>query len=159
MTYGSIGSISSGTLLPADLIPVFADELKDLAKASKSDAYRDLLARADAWIEVDDNMEPGEIPDSDEHDDIGPELVIELMDALGEFAPPYFYFGTHPGDGADFGFWLYEDFQQDFDGLTVSDTSEVPDDYEGEVLHVNDHGNCTLFAARNGELKEIWAVV
>jgi len=159
MTYGSIGSISSGTLLPADLIRVFADELKDLAKASKSDAYKDLLAEAEAWVEADDSMDPGEVPDGDEHDDCGPGLVDELIDALGEFAPPYFYFGAHPGDGADYGFWLHDDFQQDFDGLTVDDISEVPDDYEGEVLHVNDHGNCTLYSARNGELKEIWAVV
>jgi hypothetical protein len=156
MTYGSIGSISSGTMLSEDLIPAFADELAELAKTAKSDAYKDLLAKADAWLDVDQDADDF---DADQHNDDGSEIVNDLMDALGEFAPPYFYFGAHPGDGADYGFWLYDDFQQDFDGLTVDDTSEVPDDYEGEVLHVNDHGNCTLFAARNGELKEIWAVV
>ncbi|MGH8674178.1 MAG: hypothetical protein ACREVG_07705, partial [Burkholderiales bacterium] len=43
------------------------------------------------------------------------------------------------GDGADFGYWLQD--MTDFDGLRVNDTSEVPSDYSGEVLHVNDHGN------------------
>lgn len=48
----------------------------------------------------------------------------------------------------------------EFDGLVVSDTSEVPADYDGEVLHINDHGNATLYVADGeGNLKEIAAVV
>lgn len=47
----------------------------------------------------------------------------------------------------------------DFDGLRVSDLSEVPDDYTGEVLHVNDHGNMTLYACTDGECSEVWSVV
>jgi len=53
---------------------------------------------------------------------------------------------------------LSEEFEDDFDGLKVDDLSEVADDYTGEVLHVNDHGNCTLYASESGELKEIWAI-
>jgi len=61
--------------------------------------------------------------------------------------------------GSYYGFWLSESFEADFDGLKVSDTSEVPADYSGEVLHVNDHGNATLYAASAGALTEIWSVV
>jgi hypothetical protein len=46
--------------------------------------------------------------------------------------------------------WMSD--MDDFDGLRVSDTSEVPDDYSGEVLHVNDHGNATLYVADNGSI-------
>ena len=48
---------------------------------------------------------------------------------------------------------------RDFDGLKVSDTGDVPADYSGEVLHINDHGNMTLYSAERGKLTEIWSIV
>jgi hypothetical protein len=99
-----------------------------------------------------------------------------LFDALEYYAMPYFYFGAHPGDGSDYGYWLSEGFDEDFvnvtanyargakasefpDQIKVNDTSEVPRGYTGEVLHVNDHGNCTLYAYNRGRSREIWAIV
>jgi len=83
-----------------------------------------------------------------------------LTDALNEYAPDHFYFGSYPGDGADYGYWLSDSFQDDFDGLKVSDTCDIPAGYVGEVLHVNDHGNMTLYTrGRNGRLYEVWAIV
>jgi hypothetical protein len=82
-----------------------------------------------------------------------------LIDALNEYAPAHFFFGTHPGDGSDFGYWLSDGFADDFDGLKVSDTSEVPRGYSGEVLLVNDHGNMTLYAYSRGRGREVWAIV
>ena len=41
--------------------------------------------------------------------------------------------------------------------LRVNDTSEVPRGYTGEVLHVNDHGNTTLYTASRGKLTEVWS--
>jgi hypothetical protein len=49
--------------------------------------------------------------------------------------------------------------RREFDGLVVSDTSEVPSDFSGEVLHINDHGNATLYGARRGKLVEVAACV
>ena len=40
----------------------------------------------------------------------------------------------------------------------VSDTADVPDDYRGEVMLVNDHGNVTLYHAKVA-LEEVWAIV
>jgi hypothetical protein len=135
----SFGSISCGTMLPEDLIPAFEYELN--------------LCNTDhPLLKEIDKLEDYKSEEADE-------ILQELFDALNEYAPAYGYFGSHPGDGADYGFWLSETIEEDFDGLKVDDTSEVPSDYSGEVLHVNDHGNCTLYVADHGKLTEVWAVV
>lgn len=147
----TFGSISSGTMRNEDLIPEFAWHLEQFAKAAAphpgaiNPDHLDLVNEADALEDFD----------SEEAD----ELLSSLFDALNEYAPAYGYFGAHPGDGADYGFWLSESFKQDFDGLKVSDTSEVPEDYCGEVLHINDHGNMTLYSCDSGRLSEVWSLV
>lgn len=46
--------------------------------------------------------------------------------------------------------------RQEFEGKVVEDLSEVPEGYRGQVLHVNDHGNVTLYNAfKNGNFHEI----
>ena len=83
-----------------------------------------------------------------------------LFDALGEYAPEGFYFGAHPGDGCDYGYWLSEEFTAEFDGLKVQDLSEVPTGYAGEVLVVNDHGNTSLYSYhRNHSYTVLWEIV
>lgn len=144
------GSVSSGTMRPEDLIPCFASELDSLlAKQPRRFKRKELraLIREANRIEDYDSEESGYV-------------LEELFDALGQFAPSYAYFGSHPGDGADFGFWLIEDLDSCFDGLRVSDTSEVPRAYRGEVLHINDHGNVTLYVSNGrGKLREVWGLV
>lgn len=156
----NIGTVSCGTLITSDLISSFCDELESQVKAAAphpgamNPDQMNLIRECGEWLDTDE----------DERDEeIGAELVNDLIDALSEYAPPYFYFGAHPGDGADFGYWLGEDdlnrAVRDNGGLCVDDLSEVPADYVGEVLHVNDHGNASLYSADNGKLTEIWAVV
>lgn len=143
MSKYTIGSISHGTMRPEDLIPEFIYTLKQLDTEKK---YTELIIEAEAITDFDS-------------DDASELLNEDLFNALNDMAPPYFYFGSHPGDGSDYGFWLSEDSLEDFDGLKVDDTSEVPDDYVGEVIHVNDHGNTTLYVADGGKLTEVWAIV
>ena len=51
---------------------------------------------------------------------------------------------------------LSEREDREYEGLVVSDLSEVPFTYTGEVLHVNDHGNVTIYSVRSyGKFKEI----
>lgn len=138
--YAQFGSISNGTMRAEDLCDTFAWELSTLARrAGRIREFSKLIK--EARTEPDDDV------------------VNDLFDALQEFAPPYGYFGAHPGDGSDYGFWMYGDMQSDFDGLQVSDTSEVPRGYSGEVLHVNDHGNMTLYRYARGRAYEVWGVV
>lgn len=142
------GTVSHGTLRPEDLIPAFADELRRLRGALP-------LYIAKQLREFNAAMTAGQ----DAADEMGVELVQALEDGLQQYAPAYGYFGAHPGNGSDFGFWLCDDWQDLFDGLQVADTAEVPKGYRGEVLHVNDHGNATLYVATSRGLREVWAIV
>lgn len=142
MKTGSIGSVSSGTMRTEDLIPDFTKLLKQL---DEEKTYAQLIEDCEHYMDY----EP------EEQDD----LLNDLFDALNVYAPSWCYFGAHPGNGSDYGFWVSETVADDFDGLKVNDTSEVPEDYTGEVLHANDHGNLTLYKSEKGKLTEIWAIV
>ncbi len=162
-----LGSIASGSLRTEDLLPAFLDCLDswkeelslslpigatfEQTESVKREVSRidDLLADIESRQSSDDYYESEEA----QYD------MESLESELQNVAPPYFYFGAHPGDGADFGFWLSEDSLADFDGLRVDDLAEVPDDYCGEVLLVNDHGNTSLYIANNGQMSEVWAIV
>ena len=43
----------------------------------------------------------------------------------------------------------------EFDGLVVDDLSAVPEEYDGAILDINDHGNVTLYITNCGQFKEI----
>lgn len=145
------GSISSGTLRSEDLLSAFVDELRVIRGALPKDLYKALRAVHTSNDYGSDNAHT---------------LVNDLADALNELAPAYGYFGAHEGDGSDFGFWLPAGWDDDFDGLRVADISEIPRDYTGEVLHVSDHGNPTLYWADAANtsidyprLTEMWSLV
>jgi hypothetical protein len=142
----NMGSVSSGTMRAEDLIPAFIAELR-WQKPLKRE-HRKLIR------EIEKAMKQEDYFDNDASDDLE-----ALFNALDEYCLPYFYFGAHPGDGADYGYWLSDGFEDEFDGLKVNDTSEVPKGYTGEVLYVNDHGNCTLYAYSRGRSRKVWAIV
>lgn len=137
------GTVSSCTMRTEDLIPAFADALEYLSNGS-SESHTKLVAKANDVEDFDSD---------DAH-----KILSELFDALNKYAPAYGYFGANEGDGADYGFWLSDALGFDFDGLKVDDLSEVPEDYTGEVLETNDHGNLTLYSVEGGKFTEIWAV-
>ncbi len=146
--YGSIGSVSSDTMRECDLIPSFLWEAKNLRLTKEE---RKQVSAISKRADVDEDATYWQ------SEEAGYDLET-LFDILENHSLPYCSFGASDCDGACYGWWLYFD-QQDFDGLKVNDTSEVPKGYSGEVLHVNDHGNITLYSASRGRLHEIWAVV
>jgi len=153
--FGGIGSVSSGTMRNQDLIPSF------LWEANRLRLTRDERNEVRAIQKRVNKVTNGEFGDSDAYWqaeesewDLG-----NLFDILENHSLPYFYFGAHEGDGADYGWWLSSCFEEDFDGLKVGDLSEVPTGYSGEVLHVSDHGNMTLYAYSRGRGREVWGVV
>jgi len=92
-------TVIHGTLRPQDLIPAFLDALCVLAPA----AYSQLTLRPFGPIPsyVQDEGDDSEWWYSEEAWD----LLNDLTDALNDCAPEGYYFGAHPGDGSDFGFW------------------------------------------------------
>lgn len=69
-----------------------------------------------------------------------------------------------------FMYWMFDDNSlflcADIDGakedvgfVSSKDQNYPDDDYEGEWLHVSDHGNATLYVRENGKDREIWSVV
>jgi hypothetical protein len=108
MTEIKVGTVSHGTLLSKDLIETFSWALRHLAVLpTQNVGNTKLLREADAWLQV------VEIGEDGDYEELGSELVNDLIDALNELAPDGLYFGANEGDGSDFGFWPVEEF--DFD--------------------------------------------
>lgn len=91
------GSVIHGTMLNSDLIPAFLDVLQDLDPNRFVEIMSRFPSKDGLWSMMD--------MDSDE----ASEFVVELFDALNEYAPDGCYFGAHPGDGSDYGFWQSEE--------------------------------------------------
>ncbi len=149
-SFAYIGSVSSGTMRPEDLIPRFLYVLGQLDKPAH-----------DALVEEYEDVLDSDDPDAEQQD-----YALEaLFDALDQCAPPYCYFGSHEGDGADYGFWiswdsLNEDTDNEFGPVVKVNAGDewpnpLPDGAEF-VLEVNDHGNATLLTATD---EEVWSVV
>lgn len=162
-----IGSISHGTLRDEDLLEVFTNELEwqiqrneDYFSHPENLAQRDrlnaILGEAqDCW--TDD----GEDIRADKWEETAELINDTLINALEVFCLPYFYFGAHPGDGSDFGFWPIDidDIKEHVEFSSTTEQEYPNDDFQGEWLHVNERGNCTLYVRENGQDKEIWAIV
>ena len=93
------GTVSHGTLRPQDLIPAFLDAVRDYAPAH----YEGMMAAAFGPI-PSHVMDEGDDSDWWQSEDAG-FLLEALFNILEEAAPEGMYFGAHPGDGSDFGFW------------------------------------------------------
>lgn len=91
-----IGSVISATLRDQDLIPAFEGVLDSAG------------VEYDRPPSVDKLLLEQELTD-DELEEIGFYLNETLIDLLNEIAPEGTYFGSHPSDGADFGFWETEE--------------------------------------------------
>ena len=140
MAQFEVGSISTGTLNPEDLLPTFA-------RALERHAPDHALVTAAYAIQV--------------YDDGGAsELINEIQAELQNYCPPFVTFGTLEGDGADFGFWpdmdsLEEALIDPEWTLIDGELYRIPRD-EAVLVHVNDHGNVTVMDL---ERNVLWAVV
>lgn len=153
MITAEFGSIRTGTLRTQDLMESFIWELRKVLK-HRSRELTAIESRFNRAIN-------GRYGDNDMYfyGNVGQFDLDSLFDMLNEHAPDFGYFGSHPGDGANFGFWLNEFFEYDYDGLKVGDLSEVDKSHIGYVLHINDHGNMSLYWKSARKLKELWSIV
>jgi len=139
-----LSSISSGTLRPEDLIPTFANFLEPGSE---------LAARAKAYNPNTTSLEEASW------------LVEDLIEALNEMAPPYYYFSPADDDLANFGFWInLPAINADLASgklRKVADLSEIPASYNGRALLIDDENNneMSLYAVKDGIANKIWSVV
>jgi len=92
------------------------------------------------------------------------QLLDDMFDALDEMAPPYCYFGAHPDDAADFGFWPnWESIDADIRSgelLKVTTLGEIPANYNGlALLTSNGDNDATLYNVEGGAATEVWSTV
>ena len=99
-------SVSSGTLRPQDLIPDFVYVIRDTPE------YQQIAFHPNLSWELKVIFDPTAYNDDDERwdsEEISYFLNEELFDILNNYAPEGYYFGSHPGNGSDFGYWKIED--------------------------------------------------
>jgi len=119
----SLGACSNATLRSVDLLPRLANylsialdtievryenagqALKDFEQGFVSE-YRHIVADAVEFHELNADEYGSAYVDSVEMD--AQEIIVSLFDALDQLSPDGQYFGSHPGDGADFGYWENE---------------------------------------------------
>ena len=151
-----IGELSSGTMRSDDLAPVFIDALEELGNPDAS-KFRD------AWSEIETGFvqafEADENANTHELECEADELVNELVDVLQEHAPGYCTFGSHPGDGACFGFFPCEDWEQMMKDDGVEFVNDLADIETREICLVNDHGNVTFGYLDSDGFHETWSIV
>jgi hypothetical protein len=91
-------------------------------------------------------------------------LNLSLDDLLEQWCPPFHYYGTYNGDGADIGFWLDQDSLNEalienvvfsLEAGTEWDVSSIHPDSQ-YVLEITDHGNITL---KDLDGNELWSYV
>ena len=97
-------SVIHGTHRNEDLIPSFMEVINifDPEKAKELKAKYPEMEKACKDLEESEDTNYFESEESDY-------LLNEvLFDVLDSFAPANYYFGSHIGDGSDFGFWKAE---------------------------------------------------
>ena len=71
----------------------------------------------------------------------------------------YCYWGVSD-DGENFGLYpCVEDAKESCDFVSSRINEWPGDNYQGVYLHINDHGNCSLYNRIEGTDNEIWSVV
>lgn len=101
------GTVIEGTMRPEDLIPAFCNTL---AHYGETERVQELEAE---YREVFAALAHSELGGLDPQDDDPLNLLDALFDALNDIAPEGMYFGAHPGNGSDYGFWRIEEEDQD----------------------------------------------
>jgi hypothetical protein len=106
--------VSSDTLRSEDMLPSYWSAVESLAqlagKASPIAAHT--LADLERLVGEDSSEDAWD-------DELACQLLEELDSCLQELAPCGFYFGASEGDGACFGFWLTEYWQDALEHMQV----------------------------------------
>ena len=103
-----MGTLIHGTMRPEDLLPAFLAECDRLGVTVSTETRAIAEAMAD--------------PDAIALQTAVDEALEELFDALSSAAPFGCYFGALPGDGADCGYWLSEEWCDALDERCIDES-------------------------------------
>ena len=95
-------SVIHATMRPQDLIPAFLDVIRDTAE------YAQMVANNSIPSVVTDPS-ASDYDKRWESEDVVYFLNEDLWDILNSYAPDGYYFGSHPGDDSDYGYWSCEE--------------------------------------------------
>lgn len=101
-------TVSRGTLRPCDLVPAFLEVIKDTPE------YIQIMNSNDFDLKVISDGGSDKNDPRWESESISYLVNETLPDTLNSYAPNGFYFGSHVGDGSDFGYWENEE-EENFD--------------------------------------------
>lgn len=108
MTIITEGTIIHGTGRTQDLLRAFAAELDRVRPQNDGMAA---AAICDAE-ELEVAAARGDDEDRSSAEECAMDTLISVMDALNEEAGKHgMYFGAHPGDGSDFGYWQHDEVE------------------------------------------------
>jgi hypothetical protein len=135
---------------PQDLIPAFIAKIAEL----KGQLPGDL--ECGAHLEYTNLPNYDQLAVIDDDDDYwqseaaGYDLE-SLFEKLNELAPAFVSFGSHEGDGSDYGFW------PNYDGMTEANIDGLDEFQADEVIvQYSDHGNVTVM---DMERNVIWSTL
>lgn len=94
------GTLIHGTHRMCDLIPAMLEAIRDTAEYTQLSNHLPSVVTDPGASEWDDRWQDEDIA----------YLHEELTDILERYAPEGYYFGAHPGDGSDFGYWRDESY-------------------------------------------------
>ena len=120
----SLGACSNGTLRSVDLLPRFVNYLSGAVetidervnlltapmapyKVSFFSDCRSLISHAGDFHQKHSDEFGTDYPDELQGE--AQDLIQDCIEYLNLLAPENYYFGSHPGDGADFGYWLWSE--------------------------------------------------
>ena len=95
-------SIIHATHRPQDLIPAFMGAVKAIDAEAYANFWKGYITLSVDPLTAEDNHPFWNSNQADW-------ILEDLFDTLNALAPEGYYFGAHPGDGSDFGFWEEED--------------------------------------------------
>lgn len=140
-------SVSHGTMRYQDLIPAFMDVLRDTPE------YVQLMDQPPSYAQENKSSEWWESEDA-------VWLFTGLLETLEQYAPEGYTFGTHPGDGSDYGYWKVDSSEDDSDTLESilkdTDRSErfasiVLDEIQNDEEQLHHIGSNIITAYQNGD--------
>lgn len=110
------GTLIHGTMITVDIAEAVVSAIETLGGKYSSSArearklFREIVKTEKTYEELS-----GRRAKADEYPPWSPDNVLweELVPLLEEYVPDGMYFGAHPGDGSDYGFWRNEDEDED----------------------------------------------